>query len=511
MNFSEVIAHHAERFAARPALSTAEQEVTYAELRDRMHACAGALRELGVGRGDVVGVLLYNRLELLDLLCACAHLGAIFMPLNWRLTGPELAYIVDHAQAAVVVSEPELEARLAAVREAPAQRRWVRIGAAGDGWLSLAGLIAAAAPVADAEPVDGDDVMRLMYTSGTTARPKGVMITHANLLWKCTAHVVELEMHAGDRGLACGPLYHVGALDMTTTNMLYVGASTHLLPRFDVVPVLEEIERRKITNLWLAPAMVNALLASDELGRRDLRSVRLLLDGGEKMPLPLIERVTAAFPNAWFGDAYGLTETVSGDTYLDKGALLDKLGSVGKPVMHTRIRVVDPEGRPVPAGEHGEIVVSGPKVCKGYWRDPEATAAALRDGWLHTGDVGMLDEDGYLFVVDRLKDMIVSGGENIASPEVERVLYEHPAVLEAAVVGAPDPRWNEVPVAYVVLREGAEAEPAALDAFCRERLAAYKTPKAFRFVDALPRNPSGKVLKRVLRDREPPTDDERPA
>src|SRR3712207_1246526 len=238
--------------------------------------------------------------------------------------------------------------------------------------------------------------MRLMYTSGTTSRPKGVMITYANLYWKCAAQVVELEIGAADRGLACGPLYHVGALDMVTTNMLYVGAHTHLLPRFDVGAVLDAIERRRLTVLWLAPAMVNALLAADDLDQRDLGSVRVIQDGGEKMPLPLIQRVVDAFPNAWFADAYGMTETVSGDTYLDKGNMIEKLGSVGKPVLHTEIRTVDENDNPVPPGERGEIVMRGPKACKAYWRDEAATAATTRDGRLKTGDVGLVDEAGFL-------------------------------------------------------------------------------------------------------------------
>ena len=290
---------------------------------------------------------------------------------------------------------------------------------------------------------------------------------------------------------------------MTTTNMLYVGGSTHILPRFEVGAVLDAIEQRKITNLWFAPAMVHAVVGADGLAERDLDSVRLILDGGEKMPLPLIETVLDAFPNAWFSDAYGLTETVSGDTYLNKGKMRDKLGSVGKPIPHCEVRIVDDEDNPLPAGERGEICIRGPKVCKGYWKDEEATAKALRGGWLHTGDVGLLDEDGFLFIVDRLKDLIISGGENIASSEVERAVYEHAAVAEVAVVGQPAPALERGAGRLRGAQRGAPRSSAEeLDAFCRERLAKYKTPKGFRFLDALPRNPTGKVLKRELRDRE---------
>jgi acyl-CoA synthetase (AMP-forming)/AMP-acid ligase II len=230
--------------------------------------------------------------------------------------------------------------------------------------------------------------------------------------------------------------------------------------------------------------------------------MRVVIDGGEKMPLPLIERVLEAFPNGWFADAYGLTETVSGDTFLNKGQERRKLGSVGKPLFNTEIRIVGSDDEPVPAGEPGEIVVRGPKVCAGYWRDPDATAAAMRGGWFHTGDVGMLDDDGYLYVVDRLKDMILSGGENVASLEVERALYDHPDVLEAAVIGRADERWGEVPVAYVVRRDAATVTEDDLIALCASQLARYKVPRAVSFIDALPRNPSGKVLKRQLREIE---------
>ncbi len=217
------------------------------------------------------------------------------------------------------------------------------------------------------------------------------------------------------------------------------------------------------------------------------------------MPIPFIERLRRTFPSAWFADAYGLTETVSGDTFLDRDSTVSKLGSVGRACPYLELEIWDDQGTPVPAGERGEVVLRGPKVFKGYWRDPEATSTAFAGGWFHTGDVGVKDEDGFVYIVDRLKDMIVSGGENIAGSEVERVLYEHDAVVEAAVVGRPDDRWGEVPVAYVVLAPEATVTPDELIEHCREQLAKFKVPKAVTVIDALPRNPSGKVLKRELR------------
>jgi fatty-acyl-CoA synthase len=501
MNLSNVIVHHAARYPERMALSDRTEEVSYAELVQRIQAAAGALKSSGVGRGDIVAVLAHNSLRFVDVMLACSHIGAVFMPLNWRLAGPELQYIVDHAGARALVSEQELLALASALDGF----ELVRLQIAGEqqpAWQSFDQLMADADRLEEPAQVAGDDLLRLMYTSGTTSRPKGVMITYDNLYWKCAAHVVELGITHEDIGLACGPLYHVGALDMTLTDVLYAGGGVHVIRRFDAAEALEVIEQRRITLTWMAPAMVSLVLAEPTLGSRDLDSMRLIQDGGEKMPLPLIKRVLESFPNAWFADAYGLTETVSGDTYLDKGKAVDKLGSVGKPVLHTEIAILGADGEALPAGAVGEICIRGPKVFKGYWRQPDATAQAIRDGWFHTEDLGFVDDDGFLFLVDRLKDMIISGGENIASLEVERVLYEHPAIGEVAVVASPDPRWNEVAVAYIVLKDGETVSETALSEFCLERLAKYKAPKAFRFLDELPRNPSGKILKRVLREWE---------
>jgi acyl-CoA synthetase (AMP-forming)/AMP-acid ligase II len=326
------------------------------------------------------------------------------------------------------------------------------------------------------------------------------MITHANLAWKNYAHITEFGFTDADVGLACGPLYHVGALDLTTTSLIAAGATTIIHRLFDASDAVDEIERSHVTTVWLAPAMINAIMALPDIERRDLSSVRLVINGGEKMPIPLIERLQRTFPSAWFADAYGLTETVSGDTFLDRDSIVTKLGSVGRPCLYLELDIWDERGASLPPGRPGEVVLRGPKVFKGYWRDPDATSAAFAGGWFHTGDIGVVDADGYLYIVDRLKDMIVSGGENIASSEVERVLYEHNAVVEAAVVARSDDRWGEVPVAFVVSSSPATT-PEELIEHCRFQLARFKVPRDVVLVDALPRNPSGKVLKRELRNR----------
>ncbi|MFL6206642.1 MAG: acyl-CoA synthetase [Acidimicrobiales bacterium] len=502
LSWCSVLAHHAVRTPHKAITLFEGEAITYAEMAERSAALAAGLAERGVRRGDVVALLSYSCPEMIETVFAANHLGAIAMPINWRLAAPEVRYILEHSGARALVCDRDL---LALADEATKGIEGTIVRAAiaptaPDGWVALADV--RSRPI-DAVAVAADDVHRLMYTSGTTGRPKGVMLTHANLAWKNLAHLVEFGFTSADLGLACGPLYHVGALDLTTTTLIAAGATVIVHRTFDAAAVVDELERSRVTTVWLAPAMVNAIMALPDVERRDLSSVRVIINGGEKMPIPLIERIQRTFPSAWFADAYGLTETVSGDTFLDRDSIVTKLGSVGRPCLHLELDIWDDAGRPLPPGERGEIVLRGPKVFKGYWRDEDATARAFAGGWFHTGDVGVVDDDGYLFIVDRLKDMIVSGGENIASSEVERVLYEHDAVLEAAVVGRPDERWGEVPVAYVVLRDGSSATEEELLERCRRDLAKFKVPKDLSFIDALPRNPSGKVLKRELRAGRP--------
>ncbi|HWD55162.1 MAG TPA: long-chain fatty acid--CoA ligase [Acidimicrobiales bacterium] len=505
VNWFGVLAHHAERSPDRAITVFEGEATTYGEMATRAVALAAGLHERGVGPGQVVALVSYNCPEFLETVFAANYLGAIAMPINWRLAAAEVRYILEHSGARALVCD-EVLLNLASEATVGLEPTLVRACMAPDaptGWSTL-GDLRAGAPAVYRAPTDADDVHRLMYTSGTTGRPKGVMITHANLAWKNLAHLVEFGFNVTDLGLACGPLYHVGALDLTTTTLIAAGATTIIHRSFDAAAVVDELERSKVTAVWLAPAMVNAIMALADVEQRDLSSVRVIINGGEKMPIPLIERIGRVFPSAWFADAYGLTETVSGDTFLDRDNIVKKLGSVGRPCVHLELQVWDDQGQPVRPGERGEIVMRGPKIFRGYWRDDDATARAFAGGWFHTGDIGVLDEDGYLFIVDRLKDMIVSGGENIASSEVERVLYEHEAVLEAAVVGRPDERWGEVPVAFVVLRAGESATPEELLAHCAGLLAKFKVPKDVTFLAALPRNPSGKVLKRDLRTGSPP-------
>ncbi|QBI18527.1 long-chain-fatty-acid--CoA ligase [Egibacter rhizosphaerae] len=492
-NFAVVLDRAVQRFPDRVALVEGHERLTYRELAQRVHAVAAWLTKQGVGAGDRVGAVLTNRKEFLEVFFGVLRLGGVFVPINFRLAGPELAYIVEHSGLRVLFGEAPQLARLEG--RTPLGVQVMQVPSEEYEELATPG------PEVPLAPRGEFDLQRIMYTSGTTGHPKGVMIHHGAVWWKCLNQIVEFGLHADEVFLASGPLYHVGTLDLPGVGVLLQGGRIVILPQFDPVQVLKTIEAERVTCTFLAPSMMNRLLAEATFEQHDRSSLRVIIDGSEKMPASLLERIPAAFPHSHFFDGFGMTETVTSDTFLPPRRLEEKLGSVGTETATMEVRVVDDEDRDVPAGEVGELLVRGPKLCLGYWRDPEATSKSFRNGWFHTGDMAIRDEDGDITIVDRKKDMIKSGGENIASVEIERVLYAHPDVLEAAVVARSDETWGEAPVAFVAPADGVELDQAALEAFCREQLAGFKVPKQFLTVDALPRNPSGKVLKRELRAR----------
>ena len=492
-NLTAFLAYHARLTPDRCAVIFEDRQISYGELENRVLSLAGWLEARGVGCGDIVALVMKNSPAFLEFAFAASHLGAVLLPVNYRLSKQEFTYVHDHAGVTLIAADSEFAAMVEGFANAVLLDADARVDTR-----TLAGDRAPAPPPVPRGP---DDLYRLMYTSGTTAHPKGVMHSYANSYWKCADHVIALGLSASDRLLVCGPLYHVGAFDLPGIAVLWMGGTWCLLREFSPEAALGAIERHRLSCAWLAPVMLRMCLDLDDRDRYDLASMRWVIGGGEKTPEARIRAFGTLFANARYIDGYGLTESCSGDTLMEPGRELEKIGSVGRPLAHVRVEIRDDDGRVLAPGQTGEICLAGPRITRGYWRDAERTREAFHgDGWFRTGDVGHLDGDGFLYLTDRSKDMIISGGENVASSEVERVLHEHPDIAEAAVIGRPDERWGERPVAVVVPRTGAGIVGDDVIRHCRGALAGFKVPSEVHVVGELPRNPSGKVLKRVLRD-----------
>jgi fatty-acyl-CoA synthase len=490
INLSSFIAFHARRTPARCALKYRGEDISYAAFDHRIRQVAGWLASRGIGADDVVAVLMKNSAAFLELVFAASHIGAVFLPINYRLSADEVGYIVGNSGARLLIADEEFAA--IAAGDAPV----VLLDETAQASATHLAPDFAPAPMHPRQP---GDLMRLMYTSGTTDRPKGVMLTYENMYWKSADQTLVLGLNADTRLLVVGPLYHVGALDLPGIAVLWHGGLLSVHRNFEPEQALAAIESEGLNAAWFAPVMTTALLTHPGRDRYDVSSLNWAIGGGEKTPEARIRAFSEFFKRARYIDAYGLTETVGGDTFMEAGLEIEKIGSTGRAIAHVEIEIRDDGGNRLPPGEDGEICLRGPKVTRGYWKDPDKTAAAFFGDWFRTGDVGHLDADGFLYLTDRKKDMIISGGENIASSEVERVIYELPAVREVAVVGMPDERWGEKPVAVVVLAENTALDLPLLANHCRSRLANFKVPRELVIRDSLPRNPSGKVLKRVLR------------
>jgi len=492
-SLSGPILHHARVSPDREAIVFRGTRTTYGMLGKRIHACAGLLTGAGISSGDVVALLMKNSSAFLEISLAVSHIGAVILPINYRLASEEIGYIIGHSQARLLFVDEEL------VASAPDSVVTIVVDehAQCDASMLAQGEAMATTPHRGA----ADTLFRLMYTSGTTDRPKGVMHSYSNFYWKCFDHISVLGLTAEDRLLIVGPLYHVGAYDLPGVALLIMGGTLCVLREFDEVDILSTIATEKITCGWMAPVMLSRVLSLPKRGDFDVASFRWLIGGGERTPQERITEFIELFRYGRYIDAYGLTETCAGDTFMDRGMELAKIGSTGRVVPNAEIEIRDAEGNALPTGTLGEICIRGPKVTAGYWRDPVKTAASFfPEGWFRSGDIGYLDEDGFLFLTDRLKDMILSGGENIASQEVERAISRLPQVSEVAAIGLPDPVWGERVVAVVVLRPGTRLTEDELRAHCKSQLAGFKVPRQLILRESLPRNPSGKVLKRVLRD-----------
>ncbi len=470
---------------------------TYAELDERVTRLARALADRGVGAGDRVAVLGLNSMEVWESYLAGVRLGAIVVPVNFRLVADEVAYVLtDSGATALLVDAALTEVATKACEQAPGVTTVLTIG--GD----LEDAVAAASPEPLGIEVDEAAPAFVMYTSGTTGRPKGAVLTHRNLLVHVFSQVTHLGWGDDDRvGVPGAPLFHIAGLAGGLPPLLLGG--THVILRsggFDPVATLDLVERERVSSIFLVPAMWAAVVAVPGIAERDLSSLRRISWGAAPASTTLLRTMIDTFPQAEVVTAFGQTECSPVTCLLRGEDSIRKIGSIGTPMLNVEVRVVDDAMRDVPQGEVGEIVYRSPMVMQGYWGRPEATAEAFAGGWFHSGDLVRQDEDGYLYVVDRKKDMIITGGENVYCAEVEDVLAAHPGVAEVALIGVPDARYGEAPLAVVAPRDpAAPPEPADLTAWCAIRLARYKHPREYAFVPALPRNPSGKVLKTSLR------------
>lgn len=482
-----------------PALTFEETTWTYADLQARVARLAAVLRSHGIGPGDRVGTLAGNHPDILATMFAVSTLGAVLVPLNLRLAPQELGYIATDAELSLIIADATGAALIAPVRDRLAVPTWLRTGGAADGWIDLDAAIADASETVPIEPGAAEALAAIVYTSGTTGRPKGAMLTSGNIWSNDLNWMLSSDIGRGDVALIQAPLFHVGGLFVLTTTTLLAGGHLVLLAGFDADAALSAIERHKVTATFGVPAMMLFMSQHTRFADADLSSLRLYIAGGAPVPEPLLR--TYAERGIPVSQCYGLSEATSAFVFLETARAFEKLGSAGRPGMLAEMKLIDDHGIAIAApGVKGEICARGGNVSPGYWRDPEASAKAIdADGWLRTGDVGMVDSDGFLTICDRVKDMIISGGENVYTAEVESVLFDHPAIANVAVIGRPDERWGERVVAVAVLHPGETLTLDDLQAFCADRLARYKLPRELHLRDALPLNGSGKVLKQTLR------------
>ena len=482
----------------RVAIDFEDETTTYAVLAERAERLARALHAAGLRRGDRVATLTENRPEHVEVLFACALAGYILVPMNWRLAPAELAYQLDDAEPAVLLAEPaQDELADKAVAEASVAPRRIGLDRA-----SLDTFAGEARSGAGADDLDGpadDDPLLLIYTSGTTGKPKGALLTHANCFWTNLSFDRTANVVGSDVVLQVLPQFHVGGWNVQPLLAWWKGATVVLERGFDAGRALDLIERKRVTTMMGVPATYLFMAQHERFADTDLSSLERAVVGGAPMPESLL--TTWHEIGVDIAQGYGLTEAAPNVLCLPSEDASRKLGYAGKPYPHVEVALARKDGSLVDGEGRGELLVRGPNVFAGYWRNDEATDEALADGWLHTGDVAERDDEGYYRIRDRVKDMFISGGENVYPAEVESVLHEHPAVRDAAVVGVPDERWGEVGVAVIVAAPDTDVTGDELIGFCRDRLARFKVPKRVAFVDELPRNAVNKILKTDLRDR----------
>jgi len=499
-SFADILRQLAISRGSSPALTFEDQTWSFAQLHERSSRTANALKAAGVGQGDRVALLTKNCAECFELMYACNKIGAIFTGLNWRLAPTEIQAIVQDAQPKVIIVSAAEEALLTdTCRKLSCIKRIVVLGEDFDGWRKAA---------ADSDPGHSgapDEVALLLYTSGTTGLPKGVMLTNQGMSFTPRLAAESWGMDADSVNLVAMPMFHIGGCGYGSSTMT-VGGHTILLREVNPVRIIEVIAKYKVTHTFLVPTVLQAVLEVPQVKEADLSSMQLLMYGAAPMGDVLLRRAIEVL-GCQFMQAYGMTETAGTVVVLPpedhepQGSRAALLSSVGRVLPWVDMRVVDPQTKSdMPTGQVGEIWLRSEMVMQGYWNKPQDTAETLlEDGWLRTGDAAYLDADGYIYLFDRFKDLIISGGENIYPAEIENILNGHPAILEVAVIGMPHPRWGESPRAVVVLRQGMQATEQALISYARAHLAHYKCPTSVVFTDQLPRNASGKLLKRELR------------
>jgi|TARA_Y100000310_G_scaffold332176_2_gene407259 O-succinylbenzoate-CoA ligase len=488
----------------REAYVDATDRLTFDQLNKRSNRCGNAFVGMGIEKGDRVALLLVNSAEFMESYFALAKIGAVVVPLNWRLVADELEFILKDSGAQTLIYGDEfvdMVAELHSRGEKTEISRWLQVG---DGSTSHFGLDYRQERdgSSDLEPEVGaadDELLFIMYTSGTTGLPKGVVHSHNTALWALLTFAITSDLRDGDRYLAALPMFHVGSLTPLTVNV-YRGVTSIVMPAFDPQRAWELIAEENITAALLVPAMLNFMIQVPNLARFATATLRWIQSGASPLPVNLIRQYDEL--GIEVHQIYGLTESCGPACVINAENALKKIGSTGRAFFHTDVRVVNEEGADCTPDEQGEVWVRSPHNMLEYWNRPEATSETLVDGWLRTGDVAVMDAEGFVYIQDRIKDMIISGGENVYPAEIENVILSHPEVAEVAVIGQSSERWGESPFALVVRKSELLSDVDVLQ-FCDGKLARFKLPKGVAFVDEIPRNPSGKVLKRVLREQFP--------
>ncbi len=494
----DIVRRSAGRYADRVALHFADRSWTYQELDDAITRAAGDLLSLGLQHGDRVATVGANSDAYLLAYLGCARAGLVHVPVNYALTGGELAYLLSQSGSRLALVDEALLDPVRAIQADTAVENVLVLHGTDDAVLHR--WRDGPLPVVDLERAD-TDLVQLLYTSGTTSLPKGAMMTHRALVHEYVSSVLALDCHEHDAPLHCMPLYHSAGMHVFLMPYLAVGATNHLLPRPDVAAVLAGVARDRNRALFLAPTVWVPLANHPDLEQADLSSLRKAFYGASIMPGPVLTRLQSRLPDLGFYNCFGQSEIAPLACVLRPEEHAQRPDSCGRSVLFVETRVVDAAGVDVEPGVAGELLYRSPQLCSGYWNDDAATEEAFRDGWFHSGDLVTRDAEGYVTVVDRIKDVINTGGVLVASREVEDALYTHPAVAEVAVIALPDDRWIEAVTAVIVLRPGQQADEQELIAHARQTLAPFKLPKSVHLVAELPRNQSGKLLKRVLRDQ----------